>query len=108
LALEVMESIVRVEKEAEEILRQASEEARGWVQKAEEEMANLVLQYAEKGLLDARQKDSLAEKEAQLEIEASTKENAKACEAIRQAGAEKMDQATRLIVERIVDSFGYH
>jgi len=25
-----------------------------------------------------------------------------------QAGAEKMDQATRLIVERIVDSFGYH
>lgn len=108
MALEMMKSIHQAETEAEEIIKHAGEEARELMRKADEKIAALTLDFTEQGQLDARQKDSLAEKEAETAIESSEAENENICKEIRKTGEQNLDQATNLVVERIVNSLGNH
>ena len=108
MALEIMKSIHQAEAEAEEIIKHAGEEARELMRKADDKIAALTLDFTEQGQLDARQKDSLAEKEAETAIELSTAKNENVCKDIRKLGEKNLDQATNLVVERIVNSLGNH
>ena len=108
MALDMMKSIHQVEAQAEEIIRQAGEEARELMRKADETIAAMMLDFQEQGQLDAKQKDSLAEKEAIEANESSRAENEKICNELRKTGEKNLDQATNLVVERIVNSLGHH
>ncbi len=108
MALEMMKSIHQAEAEAEEIINQAGEETRELMRKADEIIAEMTLDFTQQGQLDAKQKDSLAEKEAFAAIELSKAENEKVCMDIKKNGEKNLDQATNLIMERIVNSLGHH
>lgn len=106
MALEIIKSIHEVEKESEEIYKSSLEEAREISKLTEKEIMDLILKMQEEAQLDARQKLSLAEKEAKEEIEILMKKNDEDCDKIKALGSNNLDQATSLIMERIVNSLG--
>jgi V/A-type H+-transporting ATPase subunit G/H len=107
LSMESIESIKKIEEQAEEIRREALQKARYLLRKAEEEGAQAADRIAKETEKMNREIMLKAEKEAKDEINRLKQTNDQECDWIRRTAEANLDKAVAFIMGRIVKSHGH-
>lgn len=98
----VIDEIRRTEERAEEMKAEAAAGAREMVRAAEEEMIAWKDQQMKRARLEARETVEAVEAAAAVRIQIEREAGRAAQEALRRRAADRIDEAVRLVVERIV------
>lgn len=107
LSMEVIKEIKSIESIAEEKIKAAQQQGKDLILQAEDQAEKIVKDAVNNEIAKGRQLVESAEKEAVKESELKKQQNQKACDQLRQSAQAKMQQAVKLVMERIVRINGH-
>jgi V/A-type H+/Na+-transporting ATPase subunit G/H len=105
--MEVIKEIKNTEGIAEEKVRTAQQQGKEIILQAEEQAEKLVAEAVTNEISKGRLTVEAAEKEAKKESEIKRQHNQQTSDQLRQSAQTKMQQAVKLVMERIVSLHGH-
>lgn len=106
MSMEVIKEIKGIEGIAEEKIKDAQQQAKDMILQAEDQAEKLVNEAVNNEISKGRQTVAAAEQEAKKESEIKRQQNQQACSQLRLSAEAKMQQAVKLVMERIVSING--
>lgn len=107
MSMEVIKEIKNIESIAEEKIKTAQQQGKDIILQAEDQAEKFVNDAVNNEISKGRQLVESAEKEAVKEAELKKQKNQQACDQLRQKAQAKMQQAVKLVMERIVSINGH-
>lgn len=107
MSMEVIKDIKITEGIAEEKIKAAQQQGKDIILQADEQAEKLVNEAVNNEISKGRLTVEAAEKEAKKEAEIKRQQNQQASEQLRQSAQNKMQQAVKLVMERIVSLNGH-
>lgn len=102
MAKEALLKVVEAEKEAEEVVRRAGNMAKERIAKAEKSAREYLEESKRNAVLQGNSIKDQAREDISFDIERINSESEARCKAIRGVSQEKIDEAKRVLIERIV------
>lgn len=102
MSVDILRSIRETEAEAEQIVKQSIIDARQIVAKAEASSTHLLEQAEKAAHEDTKIKISMAEKQAQSQIDKIMEKSLQECKYIKEQARLNVDDAVKLIMRRII------
>ena len=107
MSMEVIKEIKSTEGIAEEKIKAAQQQAKDIILQAEEQAEKLVAEAVNNEISKGRLTVEAAENEAKKEAEIRKQQNQQQSDHLRQSAQAKMQQAVKLVMERIVSLNGH-
>jgi V/A-type H+-transporting ATPase subunit G/H len=104
--MEVIKEIKSIEGIADEKIKTAHQQAKDRVLQAEVEAEKAVKQVVDKEIAAGNKLVEDAEKDANTQLEVKRQLNQKQCEEIKEKAHAKLDEAVKMVMERIVSMNG--
>lgn len=101
MALDIIEDIKQAEAKAEELVREAADEARNTVREARQAAEALIAKTDQEARQQAKFMLDQAQQQARDEIEPEIQANAQHCNELKSMALSRMDAAVNLILDRI-------
>lgn len=102
MAKEALLKVVEAEKEAEEVVKRSKEMAKDRISVAEKKAKEYLEESKKKAVLQGNDLKDQAKNDVACDIERINSESEARCKAIRGVSQEKIDEAKRVLIERIV------
>ncbi len=106
LAVEVISEIQKAEQNAKDILQQANKDSKNLISKATLQGNEEYNQIVEKAKKEAQEIINKSIAEGNKEAEDLFKQGEEQCKAIKAPSKDKIDEASKLVIERIVNIHG--